>query len=84
MRINLKEKVGEESLGTWKLDDEITPDTLRGKVTVVVDMEHGEAGELPRLKHLLGTIEGLPEVQVIDNPGSTSEWFISLVICPSE
>lgn len=82
--LNSAGQVGQIALKRWRLYDEIPLETLREKTTVVVDMEHGEAGELPRLQRVLETVEGLPEIQVIDNPGKTSTWLISVVVCPAE
>jgi hypothetical protein len=76
-------QVGQIALKPWDLYDEIPLESLRNKITIVVDMEHGEASELPRLKRVLENVEGLPDIQVVENPGRTSTWLISLVVCPT-
>ncbi|MCX2979888.1 hypothetical protein EYC98_03310 [Halieaceae bacterium IMCC14734] len=56
-------QVGQIELKQWDAYEEIPRETLSDKVTIVVDMEHGEANELSRLKRALERIKALPEIK---------------------
>jgi hypothetical protein len=73
---------GRIDLKQWRLYDEIQLARLRDKLTLVVDRDHGEAAEIPRLKRVLGKT-GIADIQVVDNPGKASPWLISLITCPT-
>jgi len=73
---------GRIDLKQWRLYDEIPLARLRDKLTLVVDRNHGEAAEIPRLKRALGKA-GITDVEVVDNPGKASPWLISLITCPT-
>lgn len=77
-------QTGQIALKQWNLYDEIPLAELRDKLTLVVDMNHGEAKDVPRLKHLLAGVPAVPAVQVVPNRGRASPWLISLVVCPSD
>jgi hypothetical protein len=76
-------RIGRVRLRHWSLYDEIPLGELEDRVTIIVDRDHAEAGEIPRIKTALAA--GVPDeqFQVIPNRGSLSEWFISIIVCPA-
>ena len=77
-------RVGQISLKKWSSYEEIPLEKLRNKLTIIVDKGYGETRELPRLKQQFQAVGSLPEIQVLDNTGSTTPWLISLVTCLSK
>lgn len=73
---------GQIALKQWQLYNEVPLAQLRDKLTLVVDKDHGEAAEVPRLQQALGAA-GVKDIQVIGNTGNTTPWQISLITCPS-
>ncbi len=75
---------GQVTFRPWggSLYEEIPLNELRGKVTVVVDLDHAEHVEVPRIREILDSLPDLPEIQVLDNRGAASPWLISLIVCP--
>jgi len=74
-------RIGQVRLKKWSLYKEVPLTKLQGKVTIIVDKDHGEAKEVPRLKQILESVENIPDIQVVDNQGKKSAWLISIVIC---
>jgi hypothetical protein len=60
----------------WTQDQEVSKEQLKNKVTVIVD--DYEKGELRQMESLLSDFS----LQVIDNPGKSTPWRISVVVCP--
>lgn len=56
---------------------------LRNKLTIIIDKDHGETAELPRLERQLQGVSGISEIQVVDNSGRATTWLISVITCPS-
>ena len=73
--------VGQIRLKKWLSYDEVPLESLRNKLTIVVDEGHGESAELPSLMQQFQAVDGLPEIQVLNNPGRTSAWLISIITC---
>lgn len=74
-------RIGQVRLRKWSLYNEVPIADLQGKVTIIVDKDHGEAKEVPRLKQILEDVKNIPEIQIMDNPGKKTTWLISIVIC---
>lgn len=56
--------------------------SLQDKLTIIVDKDHGERGELPGLKQQLQGMKETPKER--DNSGKATPWLISVVVCPSK
>lgn len=71
---------GDIVLRRWNLFDEISRSDLSGKISVIYDRDHPEAGELPKIEGAISAISLGPIVN-IENTGAETRWFISIVIC---
>ncbi|WP_290784869.1 hypothetical protein [Halomonas sp.] len=75
---------GRVALKVWEgnLYQEAPESVLRGFSTMIVDSGHAESGEGPVLESALSRVSELPPVKLLNNPGPSTPWLISLVLCP--
>lgn len=78
------ERTGEIGMKTWNLYNEVSLEQLRDKLTIIVDKEHAEKNELPRLELAFQEIGKQMEIQILENTSTPSPWRISIIICPSQ
>lgn len=74
---------GASNLKVWdgSLFDEVPLSELRGKTTIIVDTNHAENNEVPKLKDVINSVPGIPGVEVVGNRGNLTQWRISIVVC---
>lgn len=72
-------KFGRITGAVWRDFDGVVPQPQT--VTIILDKGHPESNEFEPLQQF--TTTSLPELTVtrLDNPGSSSPWFISIVVC---
>ena len=74
---------GESKFKVWDgaLYQELSLQTLVGRTTVILDMQHPEAAERERLQQAFADVEGLPPLSFVANRGAISAWRVSVILC---
>ncbi|SEK79013.1 hypothetical protein [Halomonas daqiaonensis] len=82
--LNESGEFGRIALKVWEgnLYQEAPESILQGFSTMIVDAGHAESGQVPLMESALSHVSELPPVKVLNNPGPSTPWLISLVLCP--
>jgi hypothetical protein len=46
-----------------------------------MDFEHPEYGQRSEISEALKDLDGIPEIEFVDNRGALTAWRISMVLC---
>lgn len=77
-----KDKFGTIKRGIWEEDNQLSKEKRTRKFTIIVDKKLPEVVELNRIKNWLQKADPNLEIQELDNPGKSTPWYISIVVCP--
>lgn len=77
------EETGEITPKIWDRDNELSREDRKGKFTIITDKNHGEKGELPRVRNALKNADESLPIKEIDNLTDPTPWRISIVVCPN-